>query len=323
MKLFFLGYKLVSSQNTSVLGSIEASQAAVESLQFIINAPGNCLAAVADLPNSVSKNMAALWIRAAFHDAGTWSPGKENPAGLDGSLKSFLDVPENAGIRDSLATSFVRNPNITISDADKIALAAHVSVTHCGGPSFPFRAGRIDTTTPTSPIGLIPSGELGLEDVRSHFLRMGWTNEDIVVLVTGSHTMGGVHGKNSPKVTSEEFIPFDDTAGIFDNHVFKFTLQGKCAIKLDCDIANDPELRPLVKKYAEDQNAFFEQYKISFQKMLGQTNSTLGPKQNLKISVHRNLDSTEQPKTNFQNSAHDQLFKWTFLIIWGISLIIL
>jgi hypothetical protein len=46
------------------IGSTDASQAAVRSLMFILQAPNNCLETHADLPKSVSKNMAALWIRA-------------------------------------------------------------------------------------------------------------------------------------------------------------------------------------------------------------------------------------------------------------------
>lgn len=49
----------------------EKAQLAVNSFIFILSAPANCLETLADLPRSTSKNMAALWIRAVFHDAGT------------------------------------------------------------------------------------------------------------------------------------------------------------------------------------------------------------------------------------------------------------
>lgn len=68
-------------------------------------------------------------------------------------------------------------------------------------------------------------------------------------IVTGSHTMGGVHGAISPTITKEKFVPFDDTPGVFDNDVFKQTLAGKCAIPVDCAIAQDPELRPFIELY--------------------------------------------------------------------------
>ena len=285
----------------SILGSIESSQAAIKSFEFILAAPRNCLETIADLPNAPSKNMAALWIRAAFHDAGTFPV-----AGADASLMHHLKDPVNAGLEESIAPKFQQNRNVNMSNADSIALAAQVSVTHCGGPKFPFKAGRVDTTKPTSPKGLIPNGLMTLDQFRPRFAEMGWTNEDIVALVTGSHTMGGIHGKISPELTDKEFIPFDDTAGIFDNHVFKFSLEGKCLLKIDCEIAADPILRPIVKRYAEDQNAFFEQYKISFQKLIQQTKSVLGNEQDLVFSTHVGLKDTEQPPVNFPSKASRQ-----------------
>jgi hypothetical protein len=232
----------------NVRGSQEASQLAVNSFQFILAAPKNCLETLADLPRGASKNMAALWIRAAFHDAGTWDPQASLPGGADASLLSFLNATENIGLEESIAPKFMQNPRVNMSRADMIALAGQVSITHCGGPNFPFQPGRADAVIPVSPAGRVPDGAMRLANAKPMFQRMGWTNEDIVVLVTGSHTMGGVHGAHSPTVSNRTFTPFDDTAGIFDNHVFKFTLQNKCAVPIDCDIANDPELRPLVQR---------------------------------------------------------------------------
>jgi hypothetical protein len=231
-----------------VRGSQEASQLAVNSFQFILAAPRNCLETLADLPRGLNKNMAALWIRAAFHDAGTWDPLAELPGGADASLLSFLNEAENMGLEESIAPKFMQNPRVNMSRADMIALAGQVSVTHCGGPSLPFRPGRADAVIPVSPVGRLPDGAMRLDRARAAFDRMGWTNEDIVALVTGSHTMGGVHAMNSPNVTNRTFTPFDDTAGIFDNHIFKFVLENKCAAPIDCDIANDPVLRPIVQR---------------------------------------------------------------------------
>ena len=65
----------VTSQsiNTTQTLSLEKAQLAVNSFIFILSAPANCLETLADLPRSTSKNMAALWIRAVFHEAGTLS----------------------------------------------------------------------------------------------------------------------------------------------------------------------------------------------------------------------------------------------------------
>ena len=319
MKPFLLLTPVVLCQfNKAAPGSTEASQAAANAFRFIIEAPRNCLEAIADMKDSKNKNIAALWIRAAFHDAGTWN-AETRTGGADASLTQFLNVPENAGFGNSLAPRFHQNSDF--SKADSIALAAQVSVTHCGGPSMKFRTGRQDAQIPTSPHGLIPNGTMTLNAVRPMFARMGWTNEDIVALVTGSHSMGGVHGENSPDVTNKSFIPFDDTAGIFDNHVFKFTLRGNCAVQIDCDIANDPELRPIVQRYANDQNAFFEQYTKSFEKLLGQSSSELSEEQDLEISKHVGLFETEQPPIAFEVGPQGDSLTGTAQSVHRISLL--
>lgn len=84
------GIKNSKAAKTASLGSLEASQLAVNSFVFILAAPRNCLEALSDLPTSVSKNMAALWIRAVFHDAGTWDPA--NSAQKGKSKTSYLNT---------------------------------------------------------------------------------------------------------------------------------------------------------------------------------------------------------------------------------------
>ena len=292
MKNILILTALAYSYAAQAIGSIEATQNAANSFTFILAAPSNCLQTLNDLPqSSVSKNMAAMWIRATFHDAGTWD-GKSG--GADASLLSFLDYEENAGLAPSIAPKFMQNPQVKMSKADMIALAGQISISHCGGPNMTFRAGRLDTTKPTSPINRIPVGNSTLAAFRPRLAAMGWTNEDIVVLITGSHTMGGIHGKNTPALTSKPFVPFDDTPGIFDNNVFKKTLEGYCPVPMDCEIAKDPILRPLVEKYANDQQAFFDQYAISFTKLIDQTSSTLGQPQKVNVPLHVGLFTTNQ-----------------------------
>nr|KAJ3410578.1 L-ascorbate peroxidase 3 [Polyrhizophydium stewartii] len=280
-----------AAQSVSVLGSREAAQAAADQLVFFLQAPGNCLQVNSDLPASApSKNLAALWIRAVFHDAGTWVPTGSPTGGANAGIMSFLNQTENGGIADSIAPKFQQNTKVSISKADAIALGGVVSVAHCGGPSITYSPGRVDTTTPANPTGRLPSATEAFDSVLTKLRRMGWSNEDIVALVTGSHTMGGVHGAITPEITNKPFVPFDTTPGVFDNDVFKRSLAGKCVLPVDCSIAKDATLRPIVEKYANDQQAFFTQYAISFAKLMGQTNdTTLLPSVPVTIALHKNL----------------------------------
>lgn len=115
--------------------------------------------------------------------------------------------------------------------------------------------------------------------------------------------MGGVHKAISPSLTNQDFAPFDDTPGIFDNNVFKKSLNGQCTLQLDCDIAKDPDTRPFVELYAADQEAFFKQYAESFPKMVGLTTANLDPEIDIKVPVHYNLFKEGTLKNNSTNST--------------------
>ncbi|KAJ3014755.1 UNVERIFIED_CONTAM: L-ascorbate peroxidase 1, cytosolic [Siphonaria sp. JEL0065] len=247
-------------------------------------------------PEAPSKALAALWLRGAFHDVGKFDPLFKTP--VAGLLPFFLNETENTGIGDSIATRFAPQAKFPYSTADYIALAAQVTLAHCGGLSFEFLQGRKDapeTTTFSSLQNPLPDDNLdSYQTIKSKLRNLGFTYQDIVVLVTGSHSVGGVHKAISPHATTKEFEAFDSTPGIFDNDVFKQSLKGNCRLNIDCGIALDPELRPLVQLYANDEAAFFKQYQESFQKMttLGQDRSKLTAFP-LEVSLHKNLFAEE------------------------------
>jgi hypothetical protein len=209
--------------------------------------------------------IAANWLRAAFHDAGTFRNGQ---FGADGSLVNELANPANAGI-----TPLTPPPQLGL--ADSIQLGGVIAVTKCGGPSIPFRSGRANVAPGVqNPVNL-PSPFISVNGLRAFFAGLGMNDVDMAVLTTGSHTMGGVDVANSPNLPvfkanpGLQFLPFDDTPGIFDNNVF-VKLQrnpNDCKLPIDCALAQDPQLRPLYVQWANDQNSFFTQYAISFKKM--------------------------------------------------------
>lgn len=268
-------------------------QAAADMLIFFLQNPGNCLQVHSDIPpEAPSHNMAALWIRGAFHDAGTYDPSNSSDVGgADGSVMDFLELPENGGLGPAMAPRFQQKPQIHLSDPDLIALAAQVSVSHCGGPNITtFAPGRVKADNPTNPVGRLPEGDEDFATAKKKLLRMGWTNLDIVALVTGSHSMGAVHKQVSPTITNKTEEFFDDTPGVFDNLIFKKCLSGNCVLPIDRGIANDPDLRPIVERFANDQDAFFAQYTISFNKLINnQTTASLGNPVAAVVKLHENL----------------------------------
>ena len=230
----------------------------------------------------------------------------ENSGGANGNLVYTTQETDNLGLENTLANQRItgRN-NYNISNADLIALGGLVSVTHCGGPKMKFSGGRVDVNLSSTPISVLksnvarlPSGTEEYQSVKTKLLKLGLSFADIAALgkrfllikiVTGSHSMGGVHKAISPRLTNQDFLPFDDTPGVFDNNVFKKSLEGKCALKLDCDIAKDPDTRPFVELYASNQEAFFKQYAESFPKLMGLTHSTLDQPMDINVPVHEHL----------------------------------
>ena len=277
----------------------------IDSLVEHISVVGGCNVNTEDLPqDALSRNLAALWydnessiynnssmfrLRAAFHDVGKWRP---NGPIVQGLLGNFVSQSENKGIDGSLATLFAPKGVFNYSAADLIAVAGQITVQHCGGPQFNFTFGRQDGNASTDFYNLppLPDDEKdSFEIMKKKLYRLGFTNQDIVALVTGSHSMGGAHGKISPHITNSTLLPFDSTPGVFDNDIFKALLDGKCRLRVDCGIANDPDMLPFVQLYANDQEAFFKQFVISFQKMISLGKDQVLRSVHLPVPVHENL----------------------------------
>ncbi|KAJ3289007.1 hypothetical protein HK104_007813 [Borealophlyctis nickersoniae] len=297
MRVAFVATLVAALSRNAVAQTSQNTLRAATNLLFMLEAPGNCLEVGTDLTaaKSPSRNMAALWIRAVFHDAAPYSTTDRPPgsAGFDGSLVNEFNRPDNFGLEESIASRFPMPSGVNMSKADLIGLGGVVSVRHCGGPSITYKPGRVDVkANQTNPDGRIPQGNDKLDVVKAHFARMGLSTIDMAVLTTGSHTMGGVHGAISPNITKETFVPFDNTPGVFDNDVFKQTLAGNCALPVDCEIAQDPELKPFIQLWASNETAFFNQYAQSFEKLMALTSSPLSTAavdySNV-IPVHKNL----------------------------------
>ncbi|KAJ3382941.1 L-ascorbate peroxidase 3 [Entophlyctis sp. JEL0112] len=276
---------------TSTIDFYDSVQYLAEVFEMHIADANGCLLN-SDMPeDSPSRDLAALWVRGAFHDVGKYDPSTPQKP-VASLLPFFVDETENAGIGISVATKFASNVEFHYSRADFIALAAQVTVTHCGGPSFDFYGGRTDapanTTFASLPNALPDDFADSFTTIKQKLYRLGLDDLDIVTLVTGSHSLGGAHGAVSPHITHQTIKPFDTTPGIFDNDIFKQLLAGNCVLNVDCAIAADPTMRPIVQKFAENQTAFFEQYSLSFPKLVTVGQSGLS-QFHVDISVHANL----------------------------------
>ena len=148
-----------------------------------------CISSASLPPNSASKNLAALWLRGAFHDAGTWDPKDANGqfGGADGTLTTMTDAGEHSGLMGSTADLFARvaaKINIdSVSKADTIAMAGQIAVKHCGGPDIPYRGGRIDGSLQMRHLlSKLPLPSDCIDTIKLKFRRMEFTNGEIVAI---------------------------------------------------------------------------------------------------------------------------------------------
>lgn len=130
---------------------------------------------------------ARLWIRAAYHDAGTFSSTDTTPVGCDGSLQFELDRPENNGLRPAIDFYKQLATKFQISMADAIAFGGIVAVQVCApGIQISFSPGRTDAKT-ANPSGRLPNARISASDILSMFRdRLGFTVNELVALIGSS-----------------------------------------------------------------------------------------------------------------------------------------
>jgi hypothetical protein len=212
---------------------------------------------------------------------------------IDIPLCLYKSQPPSCSLSHNISIHrFANSALLPLSKADIIAIGAVVAIKHCGGPIVPFRSGRLDvpkntqnnvTVMPTDPF-------MSLDQLKVAFYNMGLTPAQMLLLVTGSHTMGGAHGAITPKITNETFIPFDTTPGVFDNNIFKQVLTGNCVLPIDCAMKEDTNLLSLIKLYADNETAFFHDYALAFNILTElTTQANYSDYFNLSIPTHPNL----------------------------------
>lgn len=203
-----------------------------------------------------------LMVRLAWHDSGTYNASD----GTGGANATIRFSPEsghgaNAGLTNAMELlEPVRAKFPQMSYADLYQLASVVGIEYAGGPRIPFRTGRPDATPEScTPDGRLPDADKRMEHLRDVFHRMGFSDAEIVAL-SGAHTLGRAH-----KDRSGFDGPWTKQPVVFDNSYFKEIIKDEpdpTLLRLASDLAllDEPETKALCVKYAEDQDAFFEDY---------------------------------------------------------------
>jgi len=203
-------------------------------------------------------------LRLAFHDAGTYD-AQSGTGGPNGSvhLRDELNRGGNSGwghaCIELLGEARAEFPDA--SWADLIAIGGAAAVQKCGGPIIHVGMGRRDADEPAPPQRL-PGGYEGSAMLKRLFARMGLGPRELVAL-SGAHTLGHTQRK-----------PFTVDPWVFSNSYYRQLMQmsGPGLLGTDDAMLDDPDLRPYVELYAEDQGRFFADFAEAYQRLtwLGQ-----------------------------------------------------
>ncbi|KAH6799545.1 hypothetical protein C2S51_036029 [Perilla frutescens var. frutescens] len=250
--------------------------------------------------------MAASLLRLQFHDCFVQGCDASLLLDSSGGIMSEKrSVPNNNSARgfevvDAIKSAVEKECPKTVSCADILALAARDSTVLAGGPSWEVPLGRRDSRSSSfsGSNNNIPAPNNTFQTILSKFTQQGLDNVDLVAL-TGSHTIGNARctsfrqrlynqsGNNQPDSTldksyaaklrsgcpqsggDQNMFPLDFVSPAkFDNSYFKNILSSKGLLNSDEVLATkNKATRELVKKYADNNQLFFQQFAKSMVKM--------------------------------------------------------
>eukprot|EP00442_Polarella_glacialis_P035964 CAMPEP_0115159726 /NCGR_PEP_ID=MMETSP0227-20121206/70404_1 /TAXON_ID=89957 /ORGANISM="Polarella glacialis, Strain CCMP 1383" /LENGTH=395 /DNA_ID=CAMNT_0002571533 /DNA_START=78 /DNA_END=1265 /DNA_ORIENTATION=- len=275
-------------------------------LELVLSKKHNYEFLIQDLENLVrTKKCGPIFIRLSWHDAGVFSTGKlsggcPNAAmRLAGGGEAAFDA--NAGL-PTVGLTLLKPisdkycPSL-ISHADLWALASNVAIRCMGGPDIPVRFGRQDAMSASegveSQVGRLPDGDKGAAHLRDIFGPKGFDDRAIVAL-SGAHTVGKCHVERSgfDGAWTEAPLKFDNSYfqemlkksykeenTAKGNPQFRCPVTGTMMLISDLALIQEPGLKAHVERYAEDQEAFFNEFSQAWTKI--QENGCMNLRPNL------------------------------------------
>lgn len=241
-------------------------------------------------------SLTGTFVRLAWHSSGSYMGN--GCGGSNGGLMRFNPEASwgaNAGLgaaREALEPIKAKYPDISYGDL--YTLSGVVAVEESGGPTIPWRLGRIDADdSETSPkVCGLPDADKGsfkdtAEHVRHVFYRMGFNDKEIVALL-GAHALGRCHTDRSGY-----WGPWTFAENTFSNEYFRLLVEERWSPKMthngkpwdgpdqfedstgnlmmlpsDMILVADPDFKKIVELYVKDEDAFFADFASAFSKLL-------------------------------------------------------
>ena len=253
-----------------LLASIPIASASASS-PASVDTPEVRAALRAALEANIVKTKAPAVLRLVFHDAGTYDEATKT-GGMNASVRFELGRPESFGLKRGLGPvtaaweSLRDGPASGLSLADVIAAAGAYAVELTGGPKIDVRLGRVDATS-ADPEGRMPTENASGEETRARVAAMGYSVGETVALA-GAHTIGG-KGFGEPYAFDNEYYKTLLKRPWADPNASKDDLEMASHIGLTSDknLAVDEPCLEWIRKYADDQNAFFADFSAVYVKM--------------------------------------------------------
>lgn len=246
-------------------------------------------------------------VRLAWHCAGTWDK-KDNTGGSFGGTYRFKKEntdPSNNGLQNAahfLEPIHAKYP--WLSHGDLYTLGGVTAIQEMQGPKIPWRSGRVDQPEETTPDnGRLPDATKDAKYVRCFFSRLAFNDREVVALL-GAHALGKTHLKNSGFEG-----PWGAASNMFTNEFYNNLLnekwklitneagnkqyindKGWMMLPTDMALVQDSKYLPIVKEFAKNENAFFQEFTKAFVKLL--ENGIEFPKENKPI-VFKTLDEQD------------------------------
>jgi peroxiredoxin len=253
----------------------------------------------AEFYDLINKGFGPRMVRLAWHDAGSYDV-ESDTGGPHGAIRypPVSLFPEHAGLGESRILYLkMKEKYPSVSYADLFSFGGAVVISNSGGPIIEWRPGRADTLSGDDLGGMVEEGHLPESNATSTgltntFSAMGLDKIDIVAL-SGAHCLGRVNAETSGFSGQWSSTPKEFNTAYFSNLMKVNTTykteevsniwfgegrtqtqyqsteeEGLQMLLSDVSLTQEPSMFSFVQEYSTNQDAFFAQFKISFEKLL-------------------------------------------------------